>query len=122
MSEKQIIILENANLKLDTKSKQALIKELKRLKRNNKIIIMTSYDTVFLLGVSDKILVVEKNKIIKEDNKFEILSNKKLLKKINLKIPDTLNFINEVKEIKNIKIGYRDNIDDLLKDIYRYAK
>ena len=122
MSEKQIIILENANLKLDTKSKQTLIKELKRLKRNNKIIIVTSYDTDFLLEVSDKILVMEKYKILKEDNKFEILSNKKLLKKINLKIPNTLNFINEVKEIKNIKIGYRDNINDLLKDIYRYAK
>lgn len=122
MTEKQIIIFENPNIKLDNKAKQTLIKELKRLKRNNKIIIITSYDTDFLLEVSDKILVIDKNKIIIENNKFEVLSNKKLLKKINLQIPDTLNFINEVKEIKNIKIGYRDNINDLLKDIYRYAK
>jgi len=122
MTEKPIIILENPNLKLDNKSKQTLIKELKRLKRNDKIIIITSYDTDFLLEVSDKILKIEKNKIIKEYNKKDILSNTKILNKMNLKLPNTLNFINEVKEIKNIKMGYRDNINDLLKDIYRYAK
>lgn len=122
LTENKIVILENPNFNLDTKSKQILIKELKRLKRNNKIIIITSYDTDFLLEVSDRILVIEKHKILKDDNKFEILSNEKLLRKLNLKIPNTLKFVNELKELKNIKMGHRDNINDLLKDIYRYAK
>jgi len=122
MSSAKIIILENPTIKLDNKSIQTLIKNLKKIKRENKIVIISSYNTNFLLEISDRLIVVDNKKIICDGNKFEVLSNEKILDKINLKVPDVIQFINKVKELKNIKIGYRDNINDLIKDIFRYAK
>lgn len=122
MSSAKIIILENPTIKLDNKSIQTLIKNLKKLKRENKIVIISSYNTNFLLEISDRVIVVDNKKIIYDGNKFEVLSNEKILDKINLKVPDVIQFINKIKELKNIKIGYRDNINDLIKDIFRYAK
>lgn len=121
MSNAKILILENPTISLDNKSIQTLIKELKKLKKEEKIILITSYNSDFLLQISDKVIVMDDN-IIQEGNKYEVFSNEKLLENINLKVPKVLEFINKVKELKNIKLGYRDNINDLIKDIYRHAK
>ena len=122
MIDSKIIILENPTLGLDTKTTQTLVKCLKKLKREEKNIIITSYNTDFLLEVSDRIVVLDNKKIIEDGNKFDILSNKKVLNKVNLNVPNIIQFIDKVKELKNIKISYRDNINDLIKDVFRYAK
>lgn len=122
MSSAKILILENPNITLDNKSIQTLIKELKKLKREEKIIVITSYNSEFLLEISDNVIVIDDDAIIKEGSKYEIFTDKKLLEKVNLEVPKVLEFINKVKELKNIKLGYRDNINDLIKDIYRHAK
>lgn len=118
----EIIILNNPTLKLDNKAIQSLIKNLKKLKREDKNIIISSFDINFLLEISDEILIIKNKKIIQQGNKYEILSNEKLLNKVGFKVPNVLEFANKIKELKNIKIGYRDNINDLIKDIFRYAK
>lgn len=122
MSTAKILILENPNITLDNKSIQTLIKELKKLKREEKIILITSYNSDFLLQVSDNVVVVDNANIIKEANKYEVFSDEKLLEKLNFEVPKVLEFINKVKELKNIRLGYRDNINDLIKDVYRHAK
>lgn len=122
MMNSRILILDNPILNLDNKSVQSLVKLLKKQKRENKIIIVTSYDMDFLLQISDRVWVIKNNEIIKEADKFEIFSDAKLLDEVNIKVPYTVEFVNKVRQLKNIKFGYRDNINDLLKDIYRYAK
>ena len=118
----KIIIFNDPTLKLDNKAVQSLIKSLKKLKREDKLVIISSNDTNFLLEVSDEIMVIKNKKVLDQGNKYEILSNDKLLNKLNLKVPNILEFVNAIKKLKNIKIGYRDNINDLIKDIFRYAK
>ena len=120
MTEKDIIIFEEPTNYLDSKSINTLTKELKKLKRN-KIIIIYTNNTEFLLEASDKVLVHYNKKIICE-NKYKILSDEKVLNDLKLKVPELLSFINKVRILKNINLGYRDNINDTIKDVYRYAK
>lgn len=119
MTEKNIIVLENPTSYLDDKSKETLIKELKRLKRN-KIIIVNTDDTEFLLKVAEKVILNVDNKIV-IGSKYDILSDEKLLNKAHLMQSELLMFINKVRKSKSIKIPYRDNINDTIKDVYRHV-
>lgn len=122
MINKKIIIIENPTKNLDYKTLQVLKKHLKKLKREDKIIIMISKNTNFLLEVTDDVIILDNNIIIQQGSKYDILSAEEILKKANLKTPDVLLFIEKTKKLKNIKLNNRDNINDLIKDIYRYAK
>lgn len=122
MSKSKVLIFDNPSKNLDNKAIQTFVKHLKKLKREEKIILIISYNTNFLLEVSDRIIVFDDKNIIQDGTKFGILSDEKLLNKVNLKVPNVLNFINKVKCKKNIKLSNRDNINDLIKDIFRYAK
>lgn len=121
LSNKKILLLDNPTLYLDYKSKQNMIKLLKRNKKNQ-IILIASMDTNFLLNVSDRVMVINNKKIILDSNKYEVFENTTLLNKIGVKQPEICNFKNKVKTEKNIDLPHRDNINDLLKDVYRNAK
>ncbi len=124
LSDKRVLLLDNPTSNLDYKSKQTLTKLLKLEKRNDnkKIIIITSNDTNFLLSISDRIIVLDGGKIIADDNKYNILENEDLLKKIHIEMPNIINFKNKVLKNKNINLIHRDNLNDLIKDIYRNAR
>lgn len=121
LSNKKILLLDNPTLYLDYKSKQSLIKLLKRNKKD-RIILISSMDTDFLLNVSNRVIVINNKKIILYSNKYEVFENKVLLSKIGVKQPEICNFKNIVKIEKNIDLPHRDNINDLLKDVYRNVK
>lgn len=122
IDDKKIILLDDPVNGLDQKSVSNLIKILKKEKRNGKIIILSSQDSNFLLSVSDHILILDNGKIMKKENKYEFFSNQTLLNKCGLIMPDILKFREILLKRKNIKLVYRDNINDLLKDVYRNVK
>ena len=99
-----------------------LSKQLKQLKRKDKLIIITSYNTDFLLEVSDKIYAIDDNKILKLGNRYEILSDENLLSRIGIEIPDLIKFVNLVNRKYKNKLKNINNINDLIKDIYRNVK
>ena len=118
LSEKKTLIFKNPTNYLDDKSKDLLIKELKRLKKT-KTIIIESCDTDSVLKMSDYVAFLDKNNNVLYGSKYEIFKNIELFNSSGLKIPDIIMFIDMVIELKGIKLGYRDDINDTVKDIYR---
>lgn len=122
MKNSKIIVMNNPNVNLDYKSIQTLIKILRSEKRNGKLVLISSMDSNFVLQVADRLVIINNGKIIKDGKKYDVMKDEKSLSKVNNDIPKIINFENKVLELKKIKLGYRDNLNDLIKDIYRNAK
>lgn len=118
-----IIIFDEPSVGLDSKSIKNFIRLLKNLKNNfAKTIIVVSRDIEFIHKISDQIVILHEGKIIADGDKYTAFNDVDLLNKYGLSIPKTMEFSNLVLSKKNVKIGYRDEINDLLKDIYRYVR
>lgn len=118
-----IIIFDEPTKGLDSKSVKNFRRLIKNLKNNfGKTIIVISRDVEFIHSVSDQVVIMNEGKILLEGNKYDVFKNIELLNSYNVPIPNTIKFSTIVLKKKNVKIGYRDEINDLLKDIYRYVR
>lgn len=117
----KIIILDEPTIGLDKKAIQSLIKIIKHTKRKNNIIIIISKDSNFLLEIIDNVIILDKTNAIVIDNKYKFFKDNKLLTKTNMEVPDIIKFNNILLKEKKIKIHQQDNINDLIKEIYRNA-
>ena len=122
LSDKKILLLDDVTADLDLKGKKTLIKQLKKVKRDGKTIILSSSDADFLLEMVDAVLYINDNKIVVESDKYNFFGTKSILNKCDMEMPKILQFRDVVLKRKKIKLLYRDNINDLIKDIYRNAK
>lgn len=119
----KIIVFDEPTIGLDYESKKNFIKLIRMLKnRYNKTIIIISHDIDFIHNISDYVILLDKGNVILTGNKYDILGNPDVLKEYNLPVPKVVEFSYKVLKNKGIKMGYRDDVNDLLKDIYRYAK
>lgn len=122
MSNSKIIIIEDPTLNLDYKTTEILTRQLKKLKREGKIVIITSNNMDFVLGASDVIVALNEYSVIDKGDKYKILSNEKVLESVNAEMPNLIKFVNAVRKDKKIKLSYKDNMSDLIKEVYRHAK
>lgn len=121
--EPDILILDEPTVGLDNSSKNSFMKLLLNLKKEyNKTIIIVSHDIDFIHKFVDYVYLLKDGKLFLEGNKYDVLSNESAMEECGLIVPNLLRFSNLVFKKKNIKIGYRDEINDLIKDVYRYAK
>lgn len=119
----KIIILDEPTIGLDNASKKNFIQLIKKLKqRLNKTIILISHDIELVHQVSDYVVVLDKGIVILEGDKYNVFKQEGLLNSYGIKVPKIIEFSNKVLDKKGIKIGYRDEVNDLIKDIYRHVK
>lgn len=119
----KIIIFDEPTAFLDNKSKNDILKIIKKLSiRYHKTIIIASNDIDSMHKIADNIFVIEKGKIVMQGEKYTIFSKEEQLQKMKINVPKIMSFSNEVLKDKKIKIGCRDDINDLIKDIYRFVK
>lgn len=121
MKDSKIMMFDDITRDLDYKSIEKLIKILKRKKRDGKTIILSSIDSDFLVKIADSFMAILDNKIIMADDKYSFFSNLELINSINMNLPKIIEF-KMLADTKKTKMLYRDNINDLIKDIYRNVK
>lgn len=113
-----VIVLDDPSCFLDKNEIDKLIKLLKIMKiKYNKTIVITSINAYFVLKLADYIYVIDNGKIVMHGEKYEVFNNKKL-KDIDIHIPEIIEFQNKFLKTIKSSINYRDNVNDLIKDIY----
>ncbi len=119
----RLFILDEPFTNLDYASKKNLIKLFRMMKlRYGKTFVIASNDTDVALELADEVIGIKDGDIIFKGNKFDLFTNHQLLEKYNIFEPEIVKFINLVKNSKGINLGYRDDINDLMKDIYRFVE
>lgn len=118
-----VIILDEPTVGLDSYSKGQWIRTIRSLKRKyNKTILIMSRDSDFAVQVADQVVILNRGKIYLSGKKMEVFQQVKKLERAGISIPKTILFSKKVLDQKKIKLGYRDDINDLIKDVYRHAK
>lgn len=119
----KLFILDEPFSNLDYSSKKKLIKLFRMMKlKYGKTFIIATNDTDIALELADEVIGLKSGKIIFQGNKFDLFANNQLLNDANIYEPKLVSFTNLVKDTKGINLGYRDDINDLMKDIYRFVK
>lgn len=118
-----LLVLDEPTIGLDDENEKNMIQLLRLLKnRYKKTIILASHDTEFVHKIVDYIYVLKEGRVYLHGTKYDVFKEEEKLKKCGVKSPKIISFSNKVLKQKGIKIGYRDEINDLIKDIYRYVR
>ena len=117
---KDIIVFKNLFLGLDLNSQKALVRIINYLCEINYIVIICSDDVNVLYKYADYSILATKT-IIKYDETDKIYTDVKYLMKHKFDVP-TLSYITyKAKEEKNVRLFYRKDVRDIIKDIYKHV-
>lgn len=118
-----IIIFDEPTVGLDRNSKLNLIRLMKLLREKyHKTIIVVSQDIDFVYEFVDYVYILHDKKLVAEGDKKTILSDYKKLQKHHIVPPQIVTLTQKINQQKQLKLPVRDDINDLLKDMYRYVK
>lgn len=118
-----VFLLDDPFLQMDPYLKEKWFHIIRFLKNEkNKNIIIVSQSTEDALQISDYIYILLSGNIKMHGERSLIFKNINKLRQTGLSIPHTIAFSDTVFNQTKIKIGYRNEINDLIKDIYRYVK
>ena len=114
------LVFDEVLFSLDYKSKTKLLKLLMKLKKFfNKTIIIVCPNIDDIYEFIDDIMIIDEGKILLYGNKYKVYNdNYDLINKKNIRIPTIVEFIKQMKD-KGIKLDNVDNINELIKTVYR---
>ena len=114
------LVFDEVLFSLDYKTKTKLLKLLMKLKKFfNKTIIIVCPNIDDIYEFIDDIMIIDEGQILLYGNKYNIYNdNYDLIKEKNIRIPTIVEFIKQMRD-KGIKLDNVDNINELIKTIYR---
>ena len=113
----KLIILDDPTSFIDKKSESSLIKLLRQIKsKYSKTILVVSSNTNFIHSIADYVYIISKGKIVEHGTKYKIFN--KDIEKYGLEKPDIIKFCEVFESKTKVNIERRDDINDLIKDIY----
>lgn len=121
LSNPDIIIFDEVLNSLDVKNRKKILRLLQQLtEQYEKIVVIVSRKIEDIYKYGEYIIILNNNTILKEgtsSNIFEVGLD--ILLKNNIDIPKTTQFSYLVNNSKNVKLGYFNDVRDLIKDIYK---
>lgn len=118
----KVIIFDEPTVGLDSISKKNFIKLIQMLKNKyGKTILLVTHDTELVYKCSDYTYILNDGEIVLEGNSKEVLTNSNL-NEYGLERPKIVETIDYINKVKGLRMGYRVDVNDLIKDIYRNAR
>lgn len=119
----KLFILDEPFTNLDYSSKKKIIKLFRMMKlRYGKTFIIATNDVDDAFELADEVICLNDGKLAFKGDKYDLFTNTKLLKQADIAKPKIIRFTDLVRDSKGIKLEYRDDINDLMKDIYRFVR
>lgn len=102
------IVMDEPTAMLDPEGKEDIQKIVKKLKKEGYTIIYITniIDEIF---ISDRVIVLEKGKFVREFNTKDILENIEFLKEKSIRIPKSVEILQKLQ-----KNGIKINLEDLM--------
>ncbi len=123
ISNPNIIILDEPTIGLDKNGKDNLIRLIKLLKEKfKKTIIIVSQDIDFVYDLVDDVCIINGGQLRASGEKKAILTQIDLLEKNSIKAPKIIELTDKIRKKTKQNFAFHQDINDLLKDIYRYVK
>ena len=113
-----IIIFDHIFDGLDLKFRKKLKELLNKIKKD-KIIIINDSDSNILYDITDYIYIVKNATIVLSGFTNDVYTNVEQLNKLKIEVPYLSDIAYKAKKNKNIKLFYRKDVRDTMKDIYR---
>ena len=122
LSNPDLLILVEPFKILDRNNEKKLMMLLEKINEHyNKSIIIVDNNINYLYKYTNHLVIAMNNKILKEGNTIELLTNVDFLKKNKIDIPDIVEITYLAYKNKKIKIDYHKDIRDIIKDIYKHV-
>lgn len=119
----KVLLLYEPLFGLDRKDSDNILKIIRMMKlRYGRTIIIFSKDTDLIYKICDDVVLFNDGEVVRFGDKNSIFVNEKLMKICKLNIPKNVEFSKIVKRKKKVDIGFRCDIDDLVKDVYRFVR
>lgn len=116
----KLLLLDEPIIGMDSSDSKHLVSILSTIKaRFQKTVVIATNDIDFLNKVADEVVVLKDGKVLLSGDKKEVFKNVNVFKEEGLPLPMVTQFENHVLEKKNISLGHRAEINDLVKDILR---
>jgi energy-coupling factor transport system ATP-binding protein len=88
----RLLVLDEPTSQLDPIGRSEVVEAIHRLKSTGDItIVMTTHETDDILDLADRVLVLDKGKIVLSGTPAEVFSQPEVLESVGVKIPDALN-------------------------------
>lgn len=118
--DNEVIILDEPTVALDPKGKDEILLPLANLnKLENKTIIMVSHDLEEIIEYTNRVIIIDKGRIIYFNKTKELFKNIQILNSVGLKIPQRYEFLRDLNENGFNLDTNISKIDEIVEEIYQ---
>ena len=120
LSNTDCIVLDEPTLGFNELEKKQFVKMIKQMKRKYlKMFIISTTDMELVNIINEYIFILNKGKVFTHGKYYDVFANYISLKSDIIDLPLIVQFNKMFYDKKNIKLLLRNDINDLLKDLYR---